>query len=65
MFVDTDLSEVKDLDTCKHRGPSFIDHQTLAKSGPLPLAGDSGKAERLVRKEAERHSGMNPNTIGA
>ena len=29
------------------------------------LVGDSGEAERLFRKEAERHSGMIPNTIGA
>ena len=27
--------------------------------------GDSGEAERSFRKESERHSGMNPNTIGA
>jgi hypothetical protein len=27
--------------------------------------GDSGEAERLFRREAERHSGMIPNTIGA
>ena len=27
--------------------------------------GDSGEAERSFRKEAERHSGMIPNTIGA
>jgi CRISPR-associated protein Cas1 len=27
--------------------------------------GDSGETERLFRKEAERHSGMNPNTIRA
>ena len=27
--------------------------------------GDSGEAERFFRREAERHSGMNPNTIGA
>jgi hypothetical protein len=26
--------------------------------------GDSGETERSFRKEAERHSGMNPNTIG-
>jgi hypothetical protein len=26
---------------------------------------DSGEAERLFRREAERHSVMNPNTIGA
>jgi len=28
-------------------------------------AGDSGEAERSFRREAERHSGMIPNTIGA
>jgi integrase len=28
-------------------------------------SGDSGEAERSFRKEAERHSGMIPNTIGA
>jgi hypothetical protein len=37
--------------------------------GPIPwrpiTGGDSGEAERLFRKEAERHSGMNPNTLGA
>ena len=27
--------------------------------------GDSGEAERLFRREAERHSGMIPNTVGA
>ena len=27
--------------------------------------GDSGEAERWFRKEAERHSGKIPNTIGA
>jgi antitoxin VapB len=27
--------------------------------------GDSGEAERWFRREAERHSGMIPNTIGA
>ena len=26
---------------------------------------DSGEAERCFRRETERHSGMNPNTIGA
>ena len=29
------------------------------------IFGDSGEAERLFRRGAERHSGMNPNTIGA
>jgi len=38
IFGDTDLKDVKGLDTCKHRGPSTIDHRTLAMSGLLPLA---------------------------
>jgi hypothetical protein len=31
----------------------------------LTERGDSGEAERSFRKEAERHSGMIPNTFGA
>src|SRR5206468_10008303 len=38
VFADTDLTAVRDLETCYHRGPSILDHRTLAKSGPLPLA---------------------------
>ncbi len=30
-----------------------------------PFTGDSGESERIFRRESERHSGMNPNTIGA
>jgi len=33
--------------------------------GPNNKIGDSGEAERLFRREVERHSGMIPNTIGA
>jgi len=29
------------------------------------MSGDSGEGERSFRREAERHSGMIPNTIGA
>jgi hypothetical protein len=29
------------------------------------ISGDSGEAERIFRAVSERHSGMNPNTIGA
>ena len=28
----------KGLETCRHWGPSIIDHRTLQRSGPLPLA---------------------------
>jgi hypothetical protein len=38
VFANVDLSSVIGLDTCIHEGPSFIDHRTLRKSGPLPLA---------------------------
>jgi uncharacterized protein YjbI with pentapeptide repeats len=38
VFGDTDLRNAKGLITCVHFSPSTIDHRTLAKSGPLPLA---------------------------
>jgi uncharacterized protein YjbI with pentapeptide repeats len=38
VFADADLANVIGLDTCVHEGPSIIDHRTLQKSGPLPLA---------------------------
>ena len=34
----TNLAGAKGLDTCEHVAPSTIDHRTLARSGPLPLA---------------------------
>src|SRR5437868_1846192 len=38
VFGDADLSNCKSLATCRHIGPSIIDHRTLQRSGPLPLA---------------------------
>jgi hypothetical protein len=38
VFSDTNLTDVRDLETCDHGGLSILDHRTLAKSGPLPLA---------------------------
>jgi hypothetical protein len=38
VFGDTNLTDVRGLATCRHFGPSTLDHRTLAKSGPLPLA---------------------------
>ncbi len=35
---DVDLSAVTGLETCRHWGPSIIDHRTLQRSGRLPLA---------------------------
>jgi len=38
VFGDTDLTDVRGLETCHHTAPSILDHRTLARSGPLPLA---------------------------
>jgi hypothetical protein len=38
VFGDTNLTMVQGLETCQYHGPSILDHRTLAKSGPLPLA---------------------------
>jgi hypothetical protein len=38
IFGDTNLAAVRGLETCRHIGPSVLDHCTLAKSWPLPLA---------------------------
>lgn len=38
VFGDTNLTDVQGLETCHHKGPSTLDHRTLAQSGPLPLA---------------------------
>lgn len=37
LLADTALNDVKGLDRCHHSFPSVIDHQTLQKSGALPL----------------------------
>lgn len=38
----------------------------LCRAGVLgAIAGDSGEVERAFRREAERHSGMIPNTVRA
>jgi uncharacterized protein YjbI with pentapeptide repeats len=38
VFSDTNLTDVRGLETCMHSGPSTLDQRTLAQSGPLPLA---------------------------
>jgi len=37
VFIDTNLTAVRGLETCIHIGPSTLDHRTLVKSRPLPL----------------------------
>jgi hypothetical protein len=50
LFVDTDLSHTKGLDSCVHSGPSVIDHRTLLRSRGLPLAflRGCGLPDRLI-----------------
>ena len=38
MFVDTNLAGAAGLEEREHCGPSCLDHRTLQRSGPLPLA---------------------------
>ena len=38
IFGDTNLTAVQGVEVCLHAGPSILDHRTLARSGPLPLA---------------------------
>ena len=37
VFGNTDLATVRGLVSCRHLGPSTIDHRTLMRSGTLPL----------------------------
>lgn len=37
VFGDTDLSEAQDLETCRHHGPSTVDHRTVMRSVDIPL----------------------------
>ena len=50
MFVNVDLSATKGLDTCRHLGPSVLDHRTLQRSGRLPLVflRGCGLPDRLI-----------------
>jgi len=38
VFINTDLTDARGLETCIHLGPSTLDPRTLARSGLLPLA---------------------------
>jgi hypothetical protein len=38
IFSNVDLSGCKNLDSIRHRGPSYVDISTLQRSGRLPLA---------------------------
>lgn len=50
IFGDTNLTAVRGLETCEHYGPSILDHRTIARSWPLPLAflRDCGLPEALI-----------------
>jgi len=49
-FIRTNLTAVQGLETCRHFGPSTLDHRTIASSWPLPLAflRGCGLPERLI-----------------
>jgi hypothetical protein len=49
-FANIDLSTTKGLESCRHGGPSILDHRTLQRSGRLPLAflRGCGLPERLI-----------------
>jgi hypothetical protein len=51
VFGNVDLSNVIGLDTCRHRGPSIIDHRTLKNLKPLPLSflRGAGLPEELIK----------------
>src|SRR5918911_1670568 len=50
VFGDANLSAVTGLDTCRHQGPSILDHHTITKSWPLTLSflRGCGLPERLI-----------------
>ena len=52
VLADLDLSSCKGLDSCRHGGPSIIDHRTLQRSGSLPLAflRGVGLPENLIKE---------------
>ena len=37
VFANVDVSDLRNLTDCIHRGPSVIDHRTLARSRRLPI----------------------------
>jgi hypothetical protein len=49
-FSSTNLTAGRGLETCRHDGPSTLDHPTLAQSGSLPLVFLRGcrPPERLI-----------------
>jgi uncharacterized protein YjbI with pentapeptide repeats len=68
IFGNVDLTGVIGLETCRHNGPSTIDHRTLQRSGTLPLAflrgvglpvGGGDKQYILWRRPGERWPGRN------
>ena len=53
--------ELKELLRCS----DFVSLHVPLTAETQHLIGDSGEAERQFRREADQHSGMIPNTIGA
>jgi len=54
------------MDAVKRKDPEGTGPRVWTLLSVVALAlEDSSEAERCFRREAERHSGMNPNTLGA
>lgn len=51
IFGNTDLGETTGLSSCRHLGPSTIDHRTVLRSGRLPLTflRGCGLSEKIVQ----------------
>jgi uncharacterized protein YjbI with pentapeptide repeats len=65
VFADVDFTNVIGLETCRHNGPSIVDHRTLEKCDLLPLTFLRGvglpdtlinNLPSLLRRVAERYS---------
>jgi uncharacterized protein YjbI with pentapeptide repeats len=59
VFANVDLSATKNLETCVHRGPSVLDHRTLARSRDLPIQflRGCGLSDALIRQSNESPGG--------
>ncbi len=56
IFGETNLAGATGLEECEHQGPSTLDHRTLLRSGPLPLAFLRGVGLPDTMIEAFNHS---------
>jgi len=62
VFANVNLGRAKNVDGPVHRGPSVVDHRTLARSGDLPLAflRGCGLPDSLIAQDRKKRIGANP-----